>query len=480
MPAPFSGSLIQLFRRHWAISFIILSAVVFKTFLFFRKFHPWWDFGVYLGMGKFMFSLGSSGLWEPIRPVLWPAFLGLLWRAGLDPVAYGRLAGILFSAGITLLVYVIAMREYGRLAAVFAGAISAFSSITFFMSLRLYTEVPSAFLLLLSFYLAARQREFISGLMLAFAVLMKFTSIVFAAALLLSFLGGKTRVRRLLYFSAGSGLILVPFMALNQAFYGNFLYPFTEASSIIGSVVGCNVIHYQSWWFYLVRLPLDNIFLIFAIFGGYRAAASRKPFRLSLLAAFLLPFIYFTSLSCRLERYMVVFIPFAAILAGDGLCAVMKKMKLEGYVVAIASITLLVSVSAAFSMAYYESNDIYDENSKSLFYYRYLQGKNSEGEIWTSNPLHAVYSGSRLYGLYYPVYDGSRSAWFLSYLMRNSSKVEYVFLDNCGGGIICRSDDSACIRNLQETIEWLDSNMEPAFKGQSGRCYYLAYRRKAQ
>jgi len=87
---------------------IVLSIAFLIRLLFFFSYHAiWWDSAVYVGMGKYIFSLGKQGLWEPIRPIVWPIILGFLWKIKLNPIFFGRLLNIIMSLGIIYLVYYI-------------------------------------------------------------------------------------------------------------------------------------------------------------------------------------------------------------------------------------------------------------------------------------------------------------------------------------------------------------------------------------
>lgn len=56
----------------WVLVFFVVAKL-----LFFTKFMVvLWDEAVYIGIGKFFLSLGSVGLFEPIRPIVLPLFLG--------------------------------------------------------------------------------------------------------------------------------------------------------------------------------------------------------------------------------------------------------------------------------------------------------------------------------------------------------------------------------------------------------------------
>ena len=60
----------------------ILIAIFFLLNLYILQFYKnvLWDSSVYIGMGKYIFSLGKIGLWESSRAVVWSLLLGLLWK----------------------------------------------------------------------------------------------------------------------------------------------------------------------------------------------------------------------------------------------------------------------------------------------------------------------------------------------------------------------------------------------------------------
>ena len=136
---------------------IILIIAFLARLIFLFDYHQiWWDSAVYIGMGKCIFSLGQQGLWEPLRPVLWPFVLGFLWKIKLDPIIFGRLLNVFLSLGIIYLTYFISKDIFDEKAALISSIIISFSSIFFFSTFRLYTEIPTIFLVLLSFYFLLR------------------------------------------------------------------------------------------------------------------------------------------------------------------------------------------------------------------------------------------------------------------------------------------------------------------------------------
>ena len=70
---------------------VVIAISLFARLAFFFSYHElWWDSAVYIGMGKFIFSGGQLGLWEHLRPLMWPSFIGFLWKLGFNPVIAGR------------------------------------------------------------------------------------------------------------------------------------------------------------------------------------------------------------------------------------------------------------------------------------------------------------------------------------------------------------------------------------------------------
>src|SRR3989338_3706940 len=70
----------------------------------------WWDSSVYIGMGKYIFSLGKSGLWEESRPLIFPLILGIGWKLGFDAVYFGRLVSVIFAILVIILTYKIGIK----------------------------------------------------------------------------------------------------------------------------------------------------------------------------------------------------------------------------------------------------------------------------------------------------------------------------------------------------------------------------------
>lgn len=306
---------------------IILALSLIIRLIFFFDYHPiWWDSAVYIGMGKYIFSLGQQGLWEPIRPILWPIILGFIWKIKLDSIFFGRLATLIISLAIIYLTYLITKEFYDKKTALLSSMLITFSSIFFFFNFRLYTEIPSLFFILLSLFFLLKQKYLFSGLFVGLALLTRFPAGIFLICFL-PLIINKKQLKNMFYYIIGFLIPLIPFLVFNQIMYSDFLFPFLSSSQVISKVVGCNYLRYQPWYYYLIMLLKDNIFNIFALVGIYLSIKKFSKQKLLLLLCFLLPLAYFSQLHCHDYRYIISFIPFISILSAAGISNLTKKFK---------------------------------------------------------------------------------------------------------------------------------------------------------
>ena len=85
----------KIIRKNKELAVILAAALMSRLYFLFYYNGLLWDSSVYAGMGKFIFSLGKAGLWEHIRPVLLPFFLGIFWKLNLDAIFFGQILEIL-------------------------------------------------------------------------------------------------------------------------------------------------------------------------------------------------------------------------------------------------------------------------------------------------------------------------------------------------------------------------------------------------
>jgi hypothetical protein len=455
---------------------VFLFVVLLVHLVFLAGFHEiWWDSGVYVGMGKFLFSGGSAGLWEHIRPPVWPAVLGLLWFLGIGSAMLGLVLELLLSLGAVVLFYHITKYYFKEKVALVASAIFSFSSVFFYLSFQLYTEVPAVFFVLLSIYLFIRKRYYWSGFAVALAFLSKFPAGMFLGVLLLVLLLNKD-IKSSLKLSAGFLIPVVPVLIAYQLMYGSALLPFIEARETILEVLGCNVLRFKPWWHYFYLIYSENILNLFAIAGLFAFFKDFKKNKLLPLLCLAVPLIYFSQLHCRDFRYLVLFIPFVAMFSGLGIVFLLDKIKQHKKQVFTLVLIVILGFSVFKGVAFYLDNETLVTNPAAEGYYQFLENKDVSGEIWSSNPVITVYTDAKIDKIYYPVYNAEVSSEFYEYLTKQTESIEYVFLDNCGGGIICGPDDSVCEEKTEDLRDFLDSNFEKVYDEEFGRCFYLIYK----
>src|SRR3989338_3581076 len=80
---------------------------LYVFFLLTRHHDIHWDEAVYISMGKYLYSLGTEGLFESIRPLGLPLILGFLWSIGFGTVFVYETLIFLFALGVLFLVFLL-------------------------------------------------------------------------------------------------------------------------------------------------------------------------------------------------------------------------------------------------------------------------------------------------------------------------------------------------------------------------------------
>jgi len=128
-------------KKHipFQILIFLISIVYFSSF--FISHDIWWDSAVFLGMGKYIWSLGDSGLWEASRPLIWPFILGFFWKLGLNEIIAGKVIVILFSIGSVILTYLISYRLFDKKTALLSSLFLSIFPTYFLFANILQTEI---------------------------------------------------------------------------------------------------------------------------------------------------------------------------------------------------------------------------------------------------------------------------------------------------------------------------------------------------
>ncbi|MCH7516408.1 MAG: glycosyltransferase family 39 protein [Bacteroidetes bacterium] len=137
------------------ISIILIITLFIALYYSYIDFNAdlWWDSSVYIGMGKYIYSAGNSGLYEASRPLVWHLILGFFWKLGFDVILFGKISVLLFGIGTIILTYLIAHELFDKKIALLSSLLLIFSPTFFLFNSVMLAGIPSAFFFLLGFYL---------------------------------------------------------------------------------------------------------------------------------------------------------------------------------------------------------------------------------------------------------------------------------------------------------------------------------------
>ncbi|MBW2977465.1 glycosyltransferase family 39 protein [Candidatus Woesearchaeota archaeon] len=459
-------------EKNKSILLILLLALLTRLFFFFSYHQIWWDSAVYVGMGKDIFSLGKQGLWEPIRPIVWPIILGFFWKLKLNPIFFGRLLNLIMSLAIIYLTFYITKKLYNQETALIASILISFSSIFFLFNYRLYTEIPAVFFALLAFYFYFKEKYFFLGLFLAFSFLTKFPALLFFICFMTIILW-KKKFRKIPFLLYGFVIPVIPYLILNQNLYSNLLFSFISASTVIKKTLSCTLLMGYKWYSYFLFILKDNILNLFVIYGVYHTIKKYNKDKILLLLLFLFPLIYFIQLVCRQNYYIILFLPFLSILTAEGISNAIKKFNKKYF---SKIIILIIIISLIFSLTTYFLTESKKPIPEREDFYRFAENKSIIYEIWITNPTINLYLPKKADLLYYPVYDINTIFNFQQYMQ--SHNISYIFLDTCNGGMTCAPEDIACQEKTKEFINSLTSyKFWLVYNKTRGRCNYYIFRK---
>ncbi len=470
-------------KYRWIIAILLISFLARLAF-FFKSPEIWWDSAVYIGMGKFIFSLGHIGLWEYFRPPLWPMMLGALWKMGLDPIFFGRILVLLFSLSSVLLIYTIGRRFYDERIALLSSLFYSFVPIFFEFSHIHYNEIPSTFFCLLSIYYftsESRAKYFLAGLFVGISFLIRFPQgiilAVFFLWLLINF--KKKDFRKFLKNSAalfgGFAVVLVPFLIFNYYRYdGDFMSPFVGASAVINQILETAPAANKSWLFYFNFLPGESALLIFVLAGLYFSIREmlRKKFEEKhiITLAFLLSFAYYQSLAFHDIRYTISFLPFMFLISFYGLFSITERFHGMPKKIAYGIVMLVIIASFMSSVMIikdYVSWQPRQMTERELLYFGLKNDFNGK-TILSSTPLPAAFGDVKLI----PLYTNYRDIYRVIQETLSSTDIDYIIFSD--GDIPCPPQDLDCLVVRNEIINGLkEKTAIVAEKNVSGINYYI-------
>lgn len=312
------------------ILFVLLISFVIRVIMLFAPRMIWWDGGIYVDMGKYIFSHGTIGFWESFRPIIWPAVLGIFWKLGLNSYNWGIYLQIIAALGAIYLVYKIGEKLKPG-SGIYAAIFLSFTPVFLGFTVVPLTDIPSAFLGLAAIYFCITEYYAVSGIFLSLAFLFRFPLFLLCIPLgiiVLIKLIKEKRWQPIVKIVAGTLPLIIIYFSINYALYGNILKPILDGSQVAAASTGA---HYKEISFYLVASIAENPFLLFSLVCIYSCIRFFKDFikndaAILTVASGLILAGYFTYFPHKELRYSIAFLPYFALMAGVGIETIVKKI----------------------------------------------------------------------------------------------------------------------------------------------------------
>ncbi len=450
---------------------IIIIIVVFicANILFLNfYFDVWWDSSVYIGMGKYIFSLGQLGLWEESRPLILPLMLGIGQILNFDLIYFGRIISITFAILAIIAVYKIGVELFSKKVGVLAAFFTSFSYTFLFFSPNMLTEIPSTSFVLLAFYFFVKNRFFLMGVFSGLAIVTRlfqvFTLIGLALVFLVFLLRKPSFHKKFMYVILGAAVFVLPYVLLNYYLYNDILLPF-KVQGHLTKTTGWML--YKEHGFYFTGLLKENFFIIFLLALPVFFKRNYKFY--ALLSIPLIYILIFTFVKHKEMRFMIAILPFLYLLVAYCLEQIYNRLKNKTIAIEFLSVMIVVWLLITFSnftdvISYKHQRD--DEGF--LYFQDYL--KNKEGVIWITNPLYALYSNSKIDGLLY--FYSSKN--LISFIDRNKHNVDIVLFNDCD--VPCSPNDPSCFESKKILIDAL-VKFEKIYEKKVDSCIYRIFSR---
>ncbi len=437
-----------------------------------------WDGSVYVGMGKYLYSHGTVGLWETLRPVGFPVILGLLWKIGINPYIAGQVIALLGSLLCLTLVAKIG-NKLRPMAGIYASAILSFAPLFFSYATIPMTDILSASFALACVYLMLSYKKhsgiLFSGLLASLAFLFRFPQgLVFVVSgLVLLYRHYKEGSSFLSYaffkkagiYVVGFCALAVPFFVANYFAYGDALLPLKAGAGIITNHVP--PVYHHGPTFYIHVLTTASPFIFLALLS-IALFILRKELRtntgwVSVMLFLFVYLIYFSGLEHKEMRYALAFLPIACVLAGAGIALVVEKIGRKNLALGVVCFLILLGTYSArqILLTNEKTDQVYEEVGRKL--------EGAKAVVLSSAPFIVSNSDARVPQT---IYDDWREVPAKYELYKN--EITHVLLDSCTLEASCASDPY-CKEGKEEALKAFTADGHIALEGKVGRCEITLY-----
>ncbi|MEM4259612.1 MAG: glycosyltransferase family 39 protein [Candidatus Woesearchaeota archaeon] len=479
----------RLISQNKGLIGLLFLFLVVRAISILRYHLPFWDEAVYIGMGKYIYSWGQIGLWEDIRPLVFPIVLGFFILIKI-PLQYLEIVPISFSFGAIVLTYVISKRLFRKKVAFLSTLFLLITPVFYLYSYYYLTEIPSIFFALLTIYLFLKSKYFWSGIFTGIAFMTKFPQglIFFALFVIMSSeilifdkkkktnnekITKKIKANNLFIYILGFSIILFIFLIFNIMMYNNGnlitsafhtfinaryheLNPF-QTIQIIG--IGGWAYNYL---YYIIELIKSNYLLLFFFIGiisiifrkntfGTKEKEIQKYSLIILPMLFLL--LYFSIIPNKQLRFSLTFLPYFCILSALGAVKLYDFFKNRIIKIFVVLLLIFLSLNAIRTDINYCAWKPQTEPAIIKELYSTLPPNKT---VLTSDPVFSVYSDDKFIPYYYSAeiaimkYDIN----FIYDIYLNQSDI-IIFNNN---SLLCIEKDIYCKNSIEKIKAKINKN----------------------
>lgn len=431
----------MVFKIKEKLWLIILIFIILKIFTINNELYktPLWDETVYLGMGKYLYSNGNSGLWESIRPIGLPIITGLMWTVG-EQILFTKILIILFSSLLIYVTYLLSLSlSSNKKTSIISITLLVITPIFINNSSKILTEIPSALFMTLGIYLLIKYKYhnrilFLSGFLFGLSFLFKFPSILSGIISVTILLYGvfkekelkhvknknikkhykqykyNKHIYKMLLLSFGIFIVFIPFIFFNYLMYGTHM-SFLKAiflpilsgaahqNNYFQSIIITDFFSTLQYIFFYFFILFKNNILLLLFLPGIIIVKNKKYKIIKLIIIVFL--LYLTIISNKQERFMLLILPLICIISSQTINHIYeylyKRLKIKKLIFN-SVIYIIIFITAAFSIinlynSFSEQKNNYDNN-----FIRELN--NIKGPILSTNPTYVIYTNEKIIPLY--------------------------------------------------------------------------------
>ena len=464
----------KVIEKRPLLSILLISLILRGVYLLLH-FPLWWDTHVYLGMAKYIFSLGQMGVWESYRPLLFPILMGAVWKMGLPLVAAGTMMDVVLSLSVVYLTYKIGSL-FSQKVAVISSLITAITPLFLKFTGLILVEPLAMVLSLLGVYVFLNGKNFWAGVLLSLSFLTKFPQGIFFAAAGTAVLFRRERWKEKiiseLWLVLGFILPALPYFIFNYYRYPTMWEPFISGSWIVSTATWLYSSG-ASYYFWAVFAAFPVLLFFFSyLYDFFRLKLWKEESHLLMMLICSLTIAYFMYVPRKEDRYLVMILPLLSILSAYSIALIYDLLKKKSEpAIKAKSFLILVMVLMIIPLPvalFLEKPTItaYDEAIS------IIKEREITGTILSSDPFFISYVDNTL-----KLLSGTDYASIM--YEENKGKYELLFLNDCD--IPCAPEDTVCAEKMQELMTSIGQenrqlfNETVYFTWNKRYCHYYLY-----